>query len=110
MNVLMRIVVAVAGALALGLLVSSSASAAGCHGEAATDLFLSHGISGVRVQREPCRRAVRSLRRWARDGRPGTGPAGWRCRSSRLNPDAKHVRCSRRAKRMRFDIESRSLR
>ncbi len=101
---LKRIVAAATAALALGLPAGAGAGAGGCHGEAATRLFLSHGISGVRVERVTCRRAVRALRRWARDGMHGSGPAGWRCRASRLNPDAERVRCSRHGKRMRFDL------
>jgi hypothetical protein len=80
----------------------------GCHGRAATQLFLSHGISGVRVTGTPCRRAVRALRRWAAAGATGSGPPGWRCRARRLNPDAERRRCRRRGERLRFDIERRS--
>ena len=83
---------------------AASHRAKGCHGQAATNLFLEHGISGVRARRVPCRRAVRTLRRWARAGMPGAGPAGWQCRSAQLNPDARRVRCTRRAARLRFDV------
>jgi hypothetical protein len=107
MPMLMRFVVATAAALALSAAATAAgahAGAKGCHGQAATQLYLSHGISGVRAERVRCRRAVRALARWARDGMPGSGPAGWRCRPSRLNPDAERVRCSRRAQRLRFDV------
>jgi hypothetical protein len=80
----------------------------GCHGRAATQLFLAQGISGVRVTGTPCRRAVRALRRWAAAGATGSGPPGWRCRADRLNPDTERTSCRRRAKRLRFDINRRS--
>jgi hypothetical protein len=98
----------ICASIAAGLLMAISAppsvAAAGCHGPAATQLFLGHGVSGVRVRGIACRRAVRTLRRWAGDGMPGSGPPVWRCRSSRLNPDARRIRCTRRTARLRFDV------
>jgi hypothetical protein len=100
-----RIAATLAVALTAALWSAAPApAAAGCHSQAATNLFLKHGISTVKVQSMTCRRAVRTLRRWARNGMPGVGPAGWRCRANRLNPQVTRVRCSRRSKRMRFDI------
>jgi hypothetical protein len=104
-------IAALAGAVAAAATVAMSAGPAtsmaearGCHSQGATNLFLRYGISTVRVQHMRCRRAVRTLRRWARAGMPGTGPSGWRCRSGRLNPQAQRVRCSRAGRRMRFDV------
>jgi hypothetical protein len=107
MQMLRKFVVAMAAAMALSAVAAAAgaqAGAKGCHGQAATQLYLSHGISGVRAERVRCRRAVRTLGRWARDDMPGSGPAGWRCRSAELNPDAERVRCSRRGLRLRFDV------
>jgi hypothetical protein len=83
---------------------AAAGAAIGCHGQGATSLFLRQGVSEVKVQAIGCRRAVRVLRRWATDGYPGDGPAGWRCRSRPLNDQADRVRCSRGGKRMRFDV------
>ena len=70
------------------------------------NLFLQSGISEASVRNVKCRRVVRALRRWVRDGMPDPGPAGWRCGQIRHGGEAPYVevRCSRRAARMRFTI------
>jgi hypothetical protein len=79
-------------------------AAAGCHGQGATNLYLRHGVHTVKVQEVGCRRTVRILRRWARDGYRAKGPAGWRCRGGPLNPHVDRFRCSRGDKRIRFHV------
>jgi hypothetical protein len=95
-------------ACALSVWASPAASAAtprGCHSQSATNLFLRHGIHTVRVNRITCGRAVRALRRWARNGYPNAGPRGWRCRARRPEGQARRVRCTRRgARAMRFRV------
>ena len=84
---------------------AASAPAQRCEGQAPINLFLRYGVSEVRVDGIRCRRAVRVLRRWARGGYAGRGPAGWQCERRRLNDEARRVRCTRGAKRaMRFDV------
>jgi hypothetical protein len=69
-------------------------------------MYLKSGIGPVKVERTTCRRAIRSLRRWVREGMPKPGPARWRCRQRQFGDIAPYVkvRCARRAARMRFTI------
>jgi hypothetical protein len=83
---------------------AAAAEARGCHSQSATNLFLRHGIHTVTVANMTCRRAVRTLGRWARSGMRDPGPSGWRCRATRLNVQVERVRCSRRGRRMRFHV------
>jgi hypothetical protein len=106
----MRRAAAVAAATAVVALTPAAPAAAnspvyaGCHSQAATNLYLRHGISTVFARRMTCRRAVRTLGRWARNGMRGRGPHGWRCRERALSEHVQRVRCTRRGKRMRFDV------
>jgi hypothetical protein len=70
------------------------------------DMYLKTGIAPLKVERTTCRRALRAVRRWVRDGMPKPGPAGWRCRQRRHGEFAPYVkvRCRRGAARMRFTI------
>jgi hypothetical protein len=69
-------------------------------------MYLKSGIGPVKVERTTCRRAIRSLRRWVREGMPKPGPARWRCRQRQFGDIAPYVkvRCARRTARMRFTI------
>ncbi|HEX6025730.1 MAG TPA: hypothetical protein VFZ00_27305 [Solirubrobacter sp.] len=88
-------------ALALGVPPAHADAAAACRRPSA--LFLRYGVSNISVQRVSCRRAVRTLGRWARAGRRGRGPSGWRCTRHDRGP-FERVRCRRAAARFTFDL------
>jgi hypothetical protein len=71
-----------------------------------TKLFLRYGISSVTARHVSCRRAVRTLTRWARSGTQGRGPRGWRCTVRHHGGPAafdRH-RCRRGAATVRFHV------